>query len=410
MIKLFIFSVLIKYALSMIQLSLTSIRRVQQLVAAVIVFLFCGIRPANAQVAFTEWVHPPDITLYATSPTTAGIGSSAAIVLDDAYSGVINIGFTFNYYGNSYTQCVIGANGTISFDTAVANQYDPWPVSVALLGNSSKYNSICGPWADMNIVYGGQITYFTTGTAPNRKFVVSYCHDAMYSCTTQYTTTQIILYEGTDIAEVHIGHKDTCTAWNGAFAIVGVQNATGTAATTAPGRDYPSVWATDNEAWQFIPDGTYSSYSVNPITYNPEPYYTIYWFDTATHALLGTGDSLVVLGGTPGTYFAAALVCSDTGATGMDTAATGYLRISSLNVNQVSNIRSLSIYPDPVRTTLNVDADDLINTVTVSNLMGRVLISEQPKTKQARLDVSHLPSGIYMLNVNNGTVRRFIKD
>jgi hypothetical protein len=390
-------------------LNLLPVSRMGSMIAAVLLLSF-GANKAKAQVAFTEWVHPPDITLYATSPTTAGIGSSAAIVLDDAYSDTINLGFTFNFYGNTYTQCVIGANGTVNFDLALANQYDPWPISAGLLGNSAKYNSICGPWADMNIVYGGQITYFTTGTAPNRKFVVSYCHDAMYSCISQYTTTQIILFEGTDVAEVHIGHKDTCTGWNTAAAIVGVQNIDGTAATVAPGRDFPTVWLANNEAWQFVPDASYSSYSVNSITFNPEPYYTIYWFDTVTHTLLGTGDSLVVLGGTPGTYFAAAMVCSDTGATGLDTAATGYLRISSLNVNQVSNIRSLNIYPDPVRTTLNVDADDLINSVTVSNLMGRVMIAEHPKDRKARLDVSQLPSGIYLLNINNGTIRRFIKD
>ena len=94
--------------------------------------------------------------------------------------------------------------------------------------------------------------------APNRRYVVTYCHDAMFdtlTCAHQFTTTEIILYETTNIIEVHTGYKDTCTAWNNGYAIVGVQNATGTAATAAPGRDFPSVFLCLDEAWRFTPVG-----------------------------------------------------------------------------------------------------------------------------------------------------------
>ena len=42
---------------------------------------------------------------------------------DDSWSGAVNIGFNFSFYGATYTQCVIGSNGQISFNTNQANGY-----------------------------------------------------------------------------------------------------------------------------------------------------------------------------------------------------------------------------------------------------------------------------------------------
>src|SRR6185312_13159306 len=103
----------------------------------------------------------------------------------------------------------------------------------------------------------------TDGVAPTRKFSINYCNAHMFSCTSQYTTSQIILYETSNIIEVHLAHKDICTDWNpntppgaGGRAIIGVQNATGTSAVTAPGRDWTPVWSATDEAWRFTPSGS----------------------------------------------------------------------------------------------------------------------------------------------------------
>ena len=135
----------------------------------------------------------------------------------------------------------------------------------------------------------------------------------MFDCTTQWTTSQIILYESTNVVEVHIGHKTICTTWNGGYAICGVQNATGTAATTAPGRDYPSTWSVTNEGWRFTPSGS-TSYTVASIPYAPIPYAssTIYWYNATTGTYLGTGSTQVVAPTTTTTYKAAAVGCNDT--------------------------------------------------------------------------------------------------
>ena len=158
------------------------------------------------------------------------------------------------------------------------------------------------------------MVYSQQGVAPNRNFAMTWCGTHMYSCTAEWITTQIIIYESTNIAEVHIGHRTIClTGWNGQHAIVGVKNAAGTAAVVAPGRDFPAVWAATDEAWRFTPIAG-PSYTVAAIPYAPIPYAAsaVYWYDSTSGAYLGTGPAIGVVPPVPTTYTAAVLGCSDT--------------------------------------------------------------------------------------------------
>ena len=253
-----------------------------------------------------------------TASVTGLVPTSSGITADDGWSGVIPIGFTYNFYGVANTQCIIGSNGVLGFDLANAGAYNTWPIGATLLataaaGGTDIENLIAGPWCDIYIPAGGTIMYSTVGTAPNRKFEVTWCGTAMYSCTTQWVTSQIIIYETTGIAEVHITHHTFCTSWNGGYAEVGVVNSSGSSATTAPGRDYPSNWNATNEAWRFTPVGT-TSFTVSSIPYAPIPYAssTVYWYDSTTGAYLGSGTTLNVTPTLNTTYKAAAVGCGDT--------------------------------------------------------------------------------------------------
>ena len=280
-----------------------------------ILFLF-GVGNANAQVTVTS-SDSLNCTTTCTELTAHLIGDNptdAGVTIDDVYAlAPIPLGFTFNFYGTNYTSCLIGPNGTVCFDTSLVGMYDSWQITAVLLGNPTVYNSICGPWCDIYIPAGGTITYSTDGVAPFRKFVATYCHTAMYSCTTEWTTSQIIVYETTNIAEVHVGHKTHCS-WNGGYAIIGVENASGSAATAAPGRDYPMVYNCVDEAWRFTPIGGGSAYTVASIPYAPVPYQSssLYWYNATTGAYIGTGDSIHVCPATATLYKCGALGCSDT--------------------------------------------------------------------------------------------------
>ena len=243
---------------------------------------------------------------------------NCSIGTDDIYSTPFSLGFTFNFYGTPYTQILVGANGNLNFDLTLSGAYDPWPITAALLGNSSVYNCICGPWCDIDYAdFGGSCWYSTDGVAPNRKFVVSFCKTYMYnssSCPGQFTTTQIILYETTNIIEVHIAHKTICSSWNGGHAICGVQNATGTAATAAPARDWTPNWTATDEAWRFTPTGGGTAYTAASIPFAPVPLASskIYWYDSSTYALIDSGATITVCPTTTTTYKAGALGCADT--------------------------------------------------------------------------------------------------
>ena len=86
-------------------------------------------------------------------------------------------------------------------------------------------------------MFFGDITIDTLGSYPCRTFVVNYNEIPHFLCSSINTTQQIVLYETTNIIEVYIKNKPTCTNWNNGNAVIGIQNATGTLGYTAPTRN-----------------------------------------------------------------------------------------------------------------------------------------------------------------------------
>lgn len=208
---------------------------------------------------------------------------------DDYYSGVINLPFTFCFFGNAYNQCVIGNNSMISFNTAYAGQSNPWPMNTGGTGSGApipsgqnQLNAIFGPYMDifpgqLSVVDSNYINYAVFGSAPCRKFVVSYYQVPFFGCTSTLLTSQIVLYETTNVIEIYIGDKGTCTTWNGNLALEGIQNATGTVGYAVPGRNV-SQWSAHNDGYRFTPSG-------NSIV-------TVNWFQGGT--LIGSGPTVNV--------------------------------------------------------------------------------------------------------------------
>jgi PKD repeat protein len=271
-----------------------------------------------SQITLVDTPHCLNHTLHA--EVTGGIiPISSGITVDDGWSGVIPIGFSYNFYGVGNTQCVIGSNGCLGFNLASAGMYNTWPISTTLAATTATdiRNVICGPWCDVYIPMGGTIKYSTQGIAPNRNFAVTWCGTHMYGCTSEWLTTQIVIYETSGLAEVHLGHRTICaTGWNGSRAIIGVKNAAGTVSTSPPTRDFAPTWVATNEAWRFTPVAgpTYTVSAPGAIPYAPIPYAAsgIYWYDSATHTYLGAGPDITVNPLVPTTYIACALGCNDT--------------------------------------------------------------------------------------------------
>lgn len=212
---------------------------------------------------------------YAPDPYNVG---TAVVLSDDWFSAGIPLPFTFCFYGTAYNACTIGSNGVVSFNGAAANGYCQWPISAAVPSASDPMNTIMGPWQDLYPPGGGSIRYATYGTAPCRRFVVSWYNVPMYSCTSTLCTQQIVLYETTNIIDNFIQTKPLCTGWNGGKAIEAIHNSNGTQAVVQAGRNSPTQWTTVNDGRRWTPSGANT--------------YTIAWYQGAT--LIGNTPTISV--------------------------------------------------------------------------------------------------------------------
>ena len=196
---------------------------------------------AVAPLCYTSTVTPYAADPFAGTPLT---------LTDDVHSALVPIGFPFCYGGITYTQCVISSNNYITFDAARANTFSPWAtVTVAATVPPQTMNSILNPWQDIDPGIGGQIRYQTIGTAPYRRFVVSYDNVPMFSCNSQLYSSQTVLYESTNCIGSFITTKPVCTTWNSGRAVHALHNITGSQAIVIAGRN--------NTAWTAAAQGVF---------------------------------------------------------------------------------------------------------------------------------------------------------
>lgn len=181
--------------------------------------------------------------------------------VDDLWSPIITLPFNFCFYGNTYNQCLIGSNGTLTFDLTnnTPGGYSAWPISNNLPTNTLFLNTIFGVYQDIDPSVSGEIGWeLITLNSGCRALVASWSEIPMYSiyCNSKHYTGMIVLYENTNIIEVYVQEKNICNTWNLGNAIIGIQNIDGTLAVVAPNRNSTNPdWSATNEAWRFVPSG-----------------------------------------------------------------------------------------------------------------------------------------------------------
>ncbi|HYV92237.1 MAG TPA: GEVED domain-containing protein, partial [Chitinophagales bacterium] len=179
-------------------------------------------------------------------------GGTTVTLGDDQVSSAADLGFTFNFYGNDYTQFYISSNGFLSFDPNAANgccqgQLLPDPFT--------PNNLIAFSWEDLYPpAAGGVIRYYTVGTAPYRKCVLEFKDVMHYPYPgADPVTIQTILYETTNWIEIHTTSMpgNPNGFWSGHTE--GIENSDGTLALTVPGRNSDNTWTASDDAWRFAP-------------------------------------------------------------------------------------------------------------------------------------------------------------
>ncbi|MDY0090335.1 MAG: GEVED domain-containing protein, partial [Flavobacteriaceae bacterium] len=223
------------------------------------------------------------------------LGSS----LDDNASAVTNIGFTFNYGGNSYTQFSVNANGLMRLGaTAVTNQ---WANTATNAATNSP--AIMPYWDDLATGTGGSVRYKVSGTAPNRILIVEWfvtvprntlgAANARFQAWLHESNSAVQFVYGsgmvTNTGGYTIGLATSATVYNNALATTNTGSTsifyTTISAPITAGRTYmftPSNVPSYTYSWTSEPAG-FTSTEKNPVV-NPSATttYTVVVTDTAS--------------------------------------------------------------------------------------------------------------------------------
>ena len=73
------------------------------------------------------------------------------------------------------------------------------------------------------------------------------------------------------------------------------------------------------------------------------------------------------------------------------------------------NKDAFNYHPNPVQDVLNLSYSTEITSITVFNLLGQQVISQQPNAADVKLDMSSLAEGAYIVNVASGNIVKTIK-
>ena len=205
-------------------------------------------------------------------------GTVLNISTDDRWSPIFDLPFKFCFYGQTYDKLIVGSNGVISFSTAAAGAFCPWAFGSAIpnAGFPIK-NAIYGVYQDTNLATPPitnatiqNVNYYAGGIAPNRYFVANFNRLPQFQCggtlgadyqsDLGLQTTQIVIYETTNIIDVYVFKRSPCNTWQNGAGVIGVQNISGSTGLAPPGRNTGN-WsvlgtpASPSEAWRFLPAG-----------------------------------------------------------------------------------------------------------------------------------------------------------
>jgi len=237
--------------------------------------------PVNLSAAFTNAYQTTSYTVSSippTSPFQTLPPTATNLVSDDNWSQIFDLKrstqsepFNFSFYGNTYNKCLINTNGVISFSIAgqvLGGVYNPlggagWVIEGAIpynpgTTNGPYLNAIHGVFQDTNPSIGNpNINFDVVGTYPNRAFVFNMNNVSNYNCASVVHSSQIVLYEGSNIIDVYVTKRSNACSWDGGRAILGIQNGNGTEGLCPTGRN-TGAWnvpAGSPEAYRFTPNG-----------------------------------------------------------------------------------------------------------------------------------------------------------
>ncbi len=185
-----------------------------------ILFLFSPVNvfavdfPGPDSFGYTGTSIPLNLRDISSTGTNVGLDS-----VDDSTT-IVPIGFSFEFYGVSYTQIQISSNGFITFSPGGSECCN----GESIPNSNTPNNYIAGWWTDLHPGSGGIIRTQLIGTPGDREFVIGF-YDVSFCCDDDINTFEIILYEGSNNIEIAMSD----VKYDGSHDMVaGIENADGT--------------------------------------------------------------------------------------------------------------------------------------------------------------------------------------
>ncbi|MBL4624877.1 MAG: hypothetical protein JKY42_07035, partial [Flavobacteriales bacterium] len=212
------------------------------------VFSPMAATPGNYDIIYDYSVSSVPTYSINQSGTFAPLAGTGSVInlSDDEVSANLPIGFSFDFFGVSYTDFFISSNGFISFQDDGSGCCSGQNVPDAGVPN----NLIAFAWTDLDPQSGaaGDFDYLTLGIAPNRILVVN-CNAVEHIGGASTVTAQVLLYEATGIIEIHTTDMPN----DGGLITMGIENSDGTIGYGVPNRNASSTWGVTNDFVRFVP-------------------------------------------------------------------------------------------------------------------------------------------------------------
>jgi gliding motility-associated-like protein len=203
-------------------------------------------------------------TLKAQPPETNYQGSLIAKGFKQSITtsdGPYPIGFNFTFFGNSYSQFYVSANGLVMFvdPDGLYNTEEIIPTST-----TTPNNFIAPFWDNLSISDQGEILYTTIGASPNRKCIIQFRNMAFDPVPTSLGSFSVILYETSNKIQIQyriIVDYSSANA-HGASASIGIENSDGSAGNQYAYHDPTAI--NTGQAISFTPSGPgFTDYTIN---------------------------------------------------------------------------------------------------------------------------------------------------
>ncbi|MDO6759230.1 T9SS type A sorting domain-containing protein [Tamlana sp. 2_MG-2023] len=82
---------------------------------------------------------------------------------------------------------------------------------------------------------------------------------------------------------------------------------------------------------------------------------------------------------------------------------------SSLGLSEANDALTFNVYPNPTANELNVSGLSTVSNGTIFDLNGRALLTVELSAINSRIDLTRLPAGVYLLNID-GSSLKFVKN